>query len=760
MRILLIEDDRVLKEILQQSLIGQNYVVDAIDDGSMGLEYAQSTTYDTILTDVGLPGLDGISLCQQLRSEGYSSPILLMTAKDAIADRIKGLDAGADDYLIKPIDLGELQARLRALGRRGQVLPSTVLEIGNLRLDPATCQATYEGKLLGLTPKEYTLLELLLRNPARVFSRSQIIEHLWTFDDPPLEDSVKAHIKGLRQKLKKAGALDWIENVYGIGYRLNPPKSDSTKVKQSPKSESVEQQFDRAMVGLWEQYRGLMLDRLKVLQQASVAVQAQTISEQLRQAAKQAAHKLAGVLGMFDRDSGTIVARQIEDLLAEEGSKADRIGQLPALVEELAKLLNLTQNNSINLSIDRKNIQKKLMLIDRDPKLASELQQLAQSVGVQWYCAESIETARLLLQTALPDLVVMEIDRQERWENSLALIEELAARTPSIPVLVITAADNLVDRVAIAGSGGSGVLVKPVTAEYVWEVTARLLQRSHDRVTRVLVVDDDPIFLAALQPILEPWGIRLTSLEDPRRFWQVLKETEPDLLILDVEMPYLNGIELCQAVRIDPIWQSLPILFLTARREPEIIQQVFAAGADDYIPKPIIGSELLTRINNRLERIRLLQTLATKDPLTGLANQAQSEKRLAQMRQIAEQNSQFFCLALFIVELRQIKRQYGRAASDRVLQKWGDLFRSTFRGAEIVGYWGDGEFVVAMPELTKEQGSDRLADILKSLRRQIFDTSDGRRFQVDYCYYLAEYPTDGLTIDALYSFIAKSCQEI
>ena len=222
MRILLIEDDQVLSDILVQSLSSQHYAVDLVDNGQLGWEYAQEGPYDLIVLDVGLPELDGISLCQQLRSEGLATPILLMTAKDAPEERIRGLDAGADDYLTKPLDLGELQARVRALLRRGEVAQSPVIEMENLSLDPSSCQVTYAGKPLKLTPKEYNLMELFLRNPSRVFSRGQIVEHLWTFDDPPLEDSVKAHVKGLRRKLKAAGAVDWIENVYGLGYRLNP----------------------------------------------------------------------------------------------------------------------------------------------------------------------------------------------------------------------------------------------------------------------------------------------------------------------------------------------------------------------------------------------------------------------------------------------------------------------------------------------------------------------------------------------------------
>ncbi|HAX80817.1 MAG TPA: multi-component transcriptional regulator, partial [Cyanobacteria bacterium UBA11372] len=230
MRILLIEDDEALADMLLQCLTSQHYAVDTASDGKMGWEYAQGTPYDLILIDVGLPKLDGISLCRRLRSQACSTPILLMTAREATSDRIQGLDAGADDYLIKPLNLDELQARVRALLRRGAIPTTPVLQVGELQLDPSSCKVTFAGKPLSLTPKEYSLIELFMRNPSRVFSRGNIVEHLWTYDDPPQEETVKAHIKGLRQKLKTAGAENWIENVYGIGYRLNPNLDSESNV--------------------------------------------------------------------------------------------------------------------------------------------------------------------------------------------------------------------------------------------------------------------------------------------------------------------------------------------------------------------------------------------------------------------------------------------------------------------------------------------------------------------------------------------------
>jgi DNA-binding response OmpR family regulator len=225
MRILLVEDDVRLAETLAEALSDQHYVVDIATDGESGWHQIKTLDYDLMLLDVMLPELDGIGLCQRLRSHGYSLPILMLTACDTIHDEVTGLDVGADDYVVKPVDLQKLFARIRALLRRGSSTASPVLEWGDLHLNPSTCEVSYEQTLIHLTPKEYALLELLLRNGRRVLSRSVMIEHVWSLESPPEEHAVKVHIRGLRQKLKAAGASDdLIETVHSRGYRLNHPQ--------------------------------------------------------------------------------------------------------------------------------------------------------------------------------------------------------------------------------------------------------------------------------------------------------------------------------------------------------------------------------------------------------------------------------------------------------------------------------------------------------------------------------------------------------
>ncbi len=227
MRILIVEDDDRIAKPLAEDLRHQNHVVEIAADGIEGWEYTQAIAYDLILLDLMLPKLNGISLCQKLRNARYNALILMLTAKDTTTDKIMGLDAGADDYLVKPFEIGELAARIRALSRRSLETKPPVLTYGKLQLDPASSEVTYDSQILTLTPKEYLILELLMRHQERVFSRSEILDKLWELDKVVTvgDRTVRTHITNLRQKLKAAGmTTNCIETVYGLGYRLRSIK--------------------------------------------------------------------------------------------------------------------------------------------------------------------------------------------------------------------------------------------------------------------------------------------------------------------------------------------------------------------------------------------------------------------------------------------------------------------------------------------------------------------------------------------------------
>lgn len=221
MKILLVEDDERISDAIAEELSDQNYAVETAYDGEEAWGLMEAFTYDLILLDVMLPKIDGLELCRKLRAAGNSTPVLMLTARDTTNDKVLGLDAGADDYLVKPFELQELLARVRALMRRNNQTLSPILEWEDLRIDTNTCEVFYQDKPLQLRPKEYRLLELFVRNNRRIFSRAQILEQLWSYEEVPEEATVKAHIRSLRQKLQAGGAPgDLIETVYGMGYRL------------------------------------------------------------------------------------------------------------------------------------------------------------------------------------------------------------------------------------------------------------------------------------------------------------------------------------------------------------------------------------------------------------------------------------------------------------------------------------------------------------------------------------------------------------
>ena len=222
MKILIVEDDDRIAKPLSEYLKRQKFSVDIVSDGLDGWQYAQSGIYDVILLDLMLRRLDGITLCKRLRANKSNALILMLTARDTTDDKIIGLDSGADDYLVKPFELKELSARIRALSRRSPETRPPILIHGELQLDPATCQVTYRGNVLSLTPKEYMILECFLRNPQQILTRAAILDKLWEFNKFSGAETVKTHITNLRKKLKAAGSsIEYIETVYGIGYRLS-----------------------------------------------------------------------------------------------------------------------------------------------------------------------------------------------------------------------------------------------------------------------------------------------------------------------------------------------------------------------------------------------------------------------------------------------------------------------------------------------------------------------------------------------------------
>jgi DNA-binding response OmpR family regulator/HPt (histidine-containing phosphotransfer) domain-containing protein len=649
-KILVVEDDPLVADALKSILADRQYAVEIAEDGQVGLDFIEAFDYDLLLLDVVLPKIDGISICRYVRSGGYMMPILLLTGQDSKHDQAIGLDAGADDYVVKPFDPEELSARIRALLRRGDDRLRPVLSWGDLTLDPHSYDVTYQHQLLSLTPKEYALLELFLRHSRRLFSCDAILEHLWTYADMPSEEAVRTHIKGLRHKLKAAGApTDFVETVYGIGYRLKSfgrkREDEGTDDRSTLEDRQliVDDRDSASAVGteilpvsntkltgdsaqfltaIWNRHYPEMLDRVGSIEQAIIALQELSLTPEIRKLAWQDAHTLAGSLGTFGLSLGSQVAKQIELLLGENVELTP--AQLPTLQSDvellLAEVISRAPVAEIEIVVPPQIPSLCLLILTQDRELISDL-------GCATADKFKIVSATELVPTQLaqtPAVIILDLDCFPQPTAGLTALSELDRDYPHLPVLVlsqpatgadseppeqiaVTVAGSLQQRIEVARRGARLFLVKPVPVSQILQAVDRVFPPARTSQIKVTIVDDDRSILDSVSALLSRQGMTVTTLAEPSQFWAILEASTPDLLILDLDMPTHDGIELCQAVRTDPQWASLPILFLTAHTASVAIDRVFAAGADDFVTKPFIEATLVTRVLNRLQRSRLHQ---------------------------------------------------------------------------------------------------------------------------------------------------------
>ncbi|MEA5464781.1 response regulator [Leptothoe sp. PORK10 BA2] len=505
-----------------------------------------------------MPKLDGISFCHQLRASGYTVPVLLMTAENTQASKIAGLDAGADDYVIKPLDLSELLARMRALLRRGQTEPSPLLSWDTVTLNPSSCEVFCLGQRLNLTSKEYELLELLLRHQYRIFSLNSLMERLWTYEKMPSENALRSHVKSLRRKLRLGGAKPMIETVYGLGYRLKPlpvasepslsPPSLGTlsPVPQGPIVDHLPVNQDRVLTPLkdiWVRHQQKYLALIDALDQVVTMLKAEHLDSALDLAhsqldlvnAQKSAHKLKGALGSFGFTTASQLAAQIEQLLlVTPAPELEHIQQLPGLVQQLRQALQMPAKLPSHGQRPRQQPDSLIyqwLIIDNDPLLIETLIHEAFILGIQTHIATTLDEATQLLKQHSVDVVMVDVNCSTNVNEGLAWLSDLSRQQPSLQVIVATDKDGLIDRVNLLRAGASAFLQKPVMVAQVLETVTHSLAQATLPAARILALDDDPVILACLKTLLMPWGFQLTLVSNPMEFWDSLDQNPPDLMI-------------------------------------------------------------------------------------------------------------------------------------------------------------------------------------------------------------------------------------
>ncbi len=612
MKILLVEDDDAVIAVLTKSLTAHRFIVDAVRDGEMGWTYGSTFDYDLILMDVMLPKLDGISLCQRFREQEFTVPILMLTVQDSSTAKIQGLNAGADDYVIKPFDGEELIARIRALLRRCNATPSLLMSWGDLLLDPATCEVTYNGQPLILTTKEYDLIELLLQDTRHLLSNDEILDRLWSSDEFPAEATVRSHIRRLRSKLQEVGAPpDFISTLYGRGYYLKSPEepaSPSSPFSLEPEPSPItlsatrdprqNAQYFEFLCETWITTQPQCLAQIEVLAQTVKALQTDESNPQQPSEAHHIAHKLVGTLGLFGLTQGEAIARRLEALLSEATPLSS---QSIAVIDTL--ITTLRQEIQAATSLQQKPrsvVTGTILVVDQDLRFTQPFTEIAAQLGVRTAIAPTLEVAYQALAQTSPDVILLRLPNPTQ---RIEFLQTLSHHLPKIPVLIVGTQDDLKHRLDVSRWGGTFLLEQSLSIAQILNCAMSLVQVPTPD-AKVMFVDDDDLLLQTLPALLEPWRFKVTTLSDPQQFWAVLQSVKPDALVLDIKMPNLNGLELCQILRSDPHWQQLPVLFLSAIEDAKTQNRAFRMGADDFLCKPVMGDDLANRIVNRLNRVR------------------------------------------------------------------------------------------------------------------------------------------------------------
>ena len=534
-----------------------------------------------------------------------------------------------------------------------------------------------------------------------------------------------------------------------------PSEVAGGRATPTPAASARAERVAAAIERIWSQRVGAVLDQIDIIEEAVADLLGGQLGNELRGPAQREAHKLAGSLGTFGFTLGSSIAREMEAIFARGPALHDGDAlRLSELLIQLRKEVGRSPSSGPRAATEARRTPAAegsggILLVGRDDDLAHRLANGAEGRGLRLRSVPGPDDARDALSRATSELVLIDLDVVDQGK-ALELVRELSSAKPPVPAMVLVSGHRFADRLDVARAGGRGFLRKPLPVARVLDAVGEALERLDAGAPKVLILDDDPQALDVLATYLQAEGVHVRTLSDPDRFWESMKEMTPDLLILDIDMPRVNGLELCRVLRMDHRWRQTPVLIVTADQGPDVVGQVFAAGADDLVRKSASGSDLVARVKNRLERVDVYRKVTEVDALTGVATRQRSSEMLDHLLHLADRYNEPLCLSLIDVDnLRDANANHGHGLGDRILRRLGELMQESFRGEDVVGRWSEDQFVLGMYGLHVDDGVQRVAELLERFRSSDFPTRSGSPFLASFSAGVAVFPQDGRDVREL-----------